>query len=115
MLGIFAIAALLWTGARATDDAAAPEGRAGFDDCGLLIQGITCPLFQSDHFGTLFVGFDLQGFQIGDRVRVTGIPDPGCITVCLEGNGCVLDAVITACGPTPVQESDWGRVKARYR
>jgi len=91
------------------------DGRATFDDCGTLIQGIECPLFDSDNFGVYFIGFDLGGFTIGERVHVIGVLVPDCVTICMEGDGCVFDNTISDCDAVGVDGQSWSMIKARYR
>jgi hypothetical protein len=85
-----------------------------FSDCGVLIQGIECPLFESDHFGTYFVGFDLGDYGIGDRLRVAGTLDPHCTSFCMEGDGCILEPTFSPCEPVPVLQDSWGAIKTRF-
>ena len=85
-----------------------------FNGCGTLVPGVTCPLlFQADG-GGLFVLKSYGGFNIGDYVRVVGTLDPFCVTVCMEGNGCIIDNTISSCG-SPVKQTTWGKIKALYR
>jgi hypothetical protein len=74
------------------------EGPGPFAGCGELVQGVECVLFQSD-FGGLFLLENLDGFDVGDRVFVAGILDPDCVTICLEGDGCIFENVILSCAP----------------
>ena len=67
-----------------------------FDDCGTLVEGAECVLFQSDS-GGLYLVSERGGFLIGDRVRVTGDLDTSCVSACLEGQGCIQDNQITDC------------------
>jgi hypothetical protein len=67
-----------------------------FHDCGYLVQGVECVLFQADG-GGLYVLDDYGNFDVGDYVRVTGYEDPDCITICQQGDGCILDTVIRSC------------------
>ena len=84
-----------------------------FDGCGTLVAGAECPLFQADN-GGLFLVENLGGFNLGDYVRVVGTLDLGCITVCLQGNGCIRSNTISLCSTTPVAHTTWGKVKALY-
>lgn len=66
-----------------------------FDECGTLVQGIECILFQS---GSGTYALDTIGtFQVGDQVRVQGIHDPTCTTFCQQGNGCIHNNTIEFC------------------
>jgi hypothetical protein len=67
-----------------------------FEDCGELVQGVECVLFQADD-GGLYLLENLDGFGVGDRVFVTGTLDPDCFTICLEGDGCIFENTIELC------------------
>lgn len=74
------------------------------DFCGQIVRGVECALFQADG-GERYVLDDPGNFSIGDRVRVRGERDQGCVSICLEGDGCIsvagityCDGEITACG-----------------
>jgi hypothetical protein len=67
-----------------------------FEGCGTLVQGVECVLFQADA-GGLYLLENLDGFGVGDRVFVTGVVDPDCVTICLEGDGCIFGNTIEAC------------------
>ena len=58
------------------------------DGCGVLVQGVKCVLFQSDA-GGLCVLSNLGNFGVGDRVRVRGVLNPDCSTICMQANGCI--------------------------
>ena len=60
------------------------------------MQGTECVLFQADS-GGLFLLENLGGFGVGDRVLVTGLLDPDCFTICLQGDGCVFENTIEDC------------------
>lgn len=66
-----------------------------FDECGKLVQGVECVLFQGQ--SGLYVLDNLGSFVVGDDVRVKGTLDPGCATFCLQGNGCVQNNTIELC------------------
>jgi len=82
-----------------------------FDGCGLLVQGVECVLFQADppaeraSAGGLYVLDNLGSFQVGDYVRVRGVLNPDCVTICMQGDGCIKHTVISAC-PRGDFESD---------
>ncbi len=80
---------------------------ADFDDCGTLVQGVECILFDSDHFGRYQV-WPLGNFGVGDRVRVTGRLDLTCTTFCMQG-GCIENATVVACPQIPTL-SEWGLI-----
>lgn len=67
---------------------------ANFEDTGVLVQGVECVLFDADH-GGLYVLDNYGGFSVGDRVWVSGILDPQCVTICMQGDGCIRYNVIT--------------------
>jgi len=71
---------------------------SSFEDCGTLIQGVECVLFDSDNFG-LYKLTNLDGFSVGDRVLVKGQLNPTCNTVCLQGDGCIENNTIEVCTP----------------
>ncbi len=67
-----------------------------FDGCGVLVQGVECVLFEPDT-GGLYVLDNIEHFQVGDHVRVHGVLNPDCITICMQGNGCIEKNTISAC------------------
>ncbi len=68
-----------------------------FSECGVLVAGVECILFQADSGGVFLVG-NLGGFVVGDRVHVTGCATHFCVSICMQGNGCIADNVIGPCG-----------------
>ena len=88
---------------------ASPVRAGDFGDCGLLIQEVECVLFQADS-GGLYVLDNYGGLGVGDRVRVTGTLDPGCITSCQQGNGCIHDNTIGSCDGEIPTVSQWGLI-----
>ncbi|MFQ5668377.1 MAG: hypothetical protein ACE5I7_18370 [Candidatus Binatia bacterium] len=72
--------------------------------CGELVQGLTCVFLQSDgpdpSSGDLFLLSDRGTFQVGDRVCVTGVPNPECVTVCQQGETC-FDVMTIEAAPVP--------------
>jgi hypothetical protein len=64
-----------------------------FEGCGVLVQGVECVLFQADA-GGLYVLDDTGHFEVGDRLWVCGVLDPYCITICMQGDGCIEHEVI---------------------
>jgi hypothetical protein len=75
---------------------ACAAGQDCVTECGELVQGVACVLFLADS-GGLYLLEDLGSFGVGDRVEVTGCLDPGCFTICLEGDGCIFQNTINAC------------------
>jgi hypothetical protein len=67
-------------------------------ECGELVQGVECVLFQADS-GGLFLLENLDGFNVGDVVEVSGCLDPDCFNICLQGDGCIFQNTITECVP----------------
>jgi hypothetical protein len=78
----------------------AGPARAQYDMCGTLEQGVTCPVLFRDDQNALWLLQTHGTFQIGDRVHVTGVANPGCITFCQQGNGCINNNTIGPCDPT---------------
>lgn len=89
-----------------------PPPPTPFADCGTLIQGVECWLFDSDNFGVYVVeglighgggpvvplsGGGDDGFQPGDRIYVEGLLDPFCLTFCQQGDGCISSPTVTKC------------------
>jgi hypothetical protein len=79
----------------------APKAAAqNFDGCGTITPGVTCPkLFQPDAGGLYVLVYDLTPYQVGDRLHVVGTIDPGCITICQQGNGCINPTLVEDCSP----------------
>ncbi len=69
-----------------------------FDDCGVLVKGVECVLFQADT-GGLYILDNLEHFQLGNHVRVRGVLNPNCATICMQGDGCIEQNTISACPP----------------
>jgi len=67
-----------------------------FDGCGVLVQGVECVLFQADAGGLYFLA-NTGNFNVGDHVRVRGLLNPDCVTICMQGNGCIEQNTISAC------------------
>lgn len=67
-----------------------------FDGCGVLVQGVECVLFKAD-IGGLYVLDNMGNFNVGDYVRVRGLMNPYCITICMQGNGCIEQNTISVC------------------
>jgi hypothetical protein len=66
-----------------------------FAECGRLIQGADCVLFQADSGGSYLLD-NLAGFAVGDRVRVVGTLDADCFSACLPTSGCIHDNTLSA-------------------
>jgi predicted outer membrane repeat protein len=69
-----------------------------FNQCGVLVQGVECVLFQADTDG-LYVLDNIGDFQVGDRVRVRGIVSL-CMSICMQGDGCIKYTIISLCDET---------------
>jgi hypothetical protein len=95
------------------DNTISDECEIDFADCGWLIQGVECVLFDSDTYG-LYELEDYAEYGVGDRVYVTGIRDPYCISSCMQGDGCIVENTISGEG-TPTEEETWGQIKSYYR
>ena len=67
-----------------------------FDGCGVLVQGVECVLFEPDTGGLYFLT-NTGNFNVGDHVRVRGLMNPDCVTICMQGNGCIEQNTISAC------------------
>ena len=67
------------------------------DNCGKLIAGAECPLFQADGALGTYVLDQYGGFTVGARVRVSGQIRTDCISTCMQGNGCIHVTQISAC------------------
>lgn len=76
------------------------SGGACFAECGRLVQGVECVLFQADAGGTYTVA-NLGAYGVGDRVYIRGALDPTCITFCSPTGGCVHDNTIGRCCDCP--------------
>lgn len=84
---------LVLLGAQAT-------AQASFDGCGTLVPGVTCTkLFQPDAGGLYVLGTDLTPYSLGDHLHVVGTIDPSCITLCMQGNGCINPSLVESCSP----------------
>ena len=65
-----------------------------FQDRGSLISGVECVLFQADS-GGVYVLDNYGDFSVGDRVQVRGTLEPSCLTICMQGDGCILNNTIS--------------------
>ncbi len=79
--------------------------QTNFDECGQLVQGVECVLFRASADGRRYVMDDRGEFNVGDRVRIRGIVQSDCVSICQEGSGCIevaaigyCDGEISACG-----------------
>jgi hypothetical protein len=68
-----------------------------YDDCGQLVQGVTCPILFFDSQGRHWLLSNTGGNPVGSTVRVQGLADPNCITICQQG-GCIAVTQIGPCG-----------------
>jgi hypothetical protein len=75
------------------------QAQIPFDDCGYMIQGVTCPLLFEDTNGHDWILDMTGGFQLGAYVHVVGTATIGCISTCQQGSGCIAVANISPCGP----------------
>jgi len=69
------------------------------DDCGIIYEGVEagCVLIRLDHYGNWLIAGDLGPYDVGDRVRVSGMLDPDCFSICMEGDGCIYIESIGPC------------------
>lgn len=80
-------------------------GQRAFDECGTLVRGAECVLFEGA--GGKYYVPELGDFQVGDAVRAVGTLDPSCVTICRDADGCLLggalyDPAVFPCGqPLP--------------
>jgi hypothetical protein len=83
-------------------DSIIPPPPPPFADCGMLVQGTDCVLFQPMSMGdTLFLLQDYGPFQPGDSVFVAGTVGPVDDTACVEAMAFVWNDVIDTCGAPP--------------
>ncbi len=88
----FAIFVALGLASRAAAQAD-PNGAAqSIDACGVLSRSGNCVVFEGAG-GTWYIP-DTGNFEVGDAVRVTGLADPGCVTICTLADGCIRGAVV---------------------
>lgn len=66
-----------------------------FRDCGTIVQGLNCTFFSAQS-GGLYLLDDFGGFQVNDVVYVEGFLE-SCVSVCLQGNGCIRENTIGPC------------------
>lgn len=95
-IGIAVVATLLVWWAAAQNSVATSGGGGDFDGCGTLFEGVECLLFDADSAGVYLLE-NYGHFRDGDRVHVAGWLDPFCITICMQGNGCIHDNTICPC------------------
>jgi Kazal-type serine protease inhibitor domain len=74
-----------------------PSGSACTTQCGLIVPGEGCLLFESDP-GGLYILENTGGFTVGDYVSVTGCLVPDCVTTCMQGSECIVNNTIEVCG-----------------
>lgn len=90
------VSGLAWLPALLLASTAAAQEPDDFDQCGALIQGVECVLFQADD-ESLWVLDERGNFEVGDRVRVIGAADENCVSICQQGDGCITVASIEHC------------------
>lgn len=74
----------------------------GFNQCGTVEAGVTCPrLFRADDQSLWLLDVSLAAYSIGDRLRVQGTADPFCFNLCQQGNGCISGSTLFPCGLLP--------------
>jgi hypothetical protein len=77
------------------------QAQVPYNECGTLIQGVTCPVLLSDTNGRLWLLDNTGGFPLGTNVQVQGLADPFCSSICQQGNGCIMVNNIFLCGGVP--------------
>ncbi len=77
-------------------DALSLNATEHFSECGFLVRGVECVLFEADS-GKRYTLADLGGFAPGDRVRVEGFLVSPCATFCGQGEGCILGRAVARC------------------
>lgn len=65
---------------------------------GVLVQGVECVLLQTDD-GHLYVLENYGNMKINTRVWVEGVLDPDCVSICQQGDGCIMDNIIFSLEP----------------
>ncbi len=78
-----------------------PASAQSVDDCGELIAGVECTLLRLDD-GRVFIPSSTDGFDVGDRVRVTGTVESDCVSICQQGDGCLDVDSISVCTTRPI-------------
>ena len=89
------------------------QDKQPFESSGVLASGVECILFRAD-VGGIYLLENYGEFEVGDRVRVKGVLDQSCFTICMEGNGCIRSNSISPSQVMPVEATTWSRVKALY-
>jgi hypothetical protein len=93
----------------AASTVASQEHGDPFEDCGTIVQGVECWLFDSDNFG-LYELTNFGGFNLGDRVLVRGVIDMYCGSFCMQGDACIADFTIEVCPDDIPTLSEWGMI-----
>ncbi len=98
-IAILPILALASAAAAQTD----PNAPQLIDECGTLVEGNGCVLFEGAGGRFVVVGSGSSRFQFGDAVRVVGTVDPKCVTICPDADGCIrgaelYDPAVLPCG-----------------
>jgi len=112
MLQRFMCATIL-VGALCIATSGGAQDKHSFESSGVLVSGVECILFRAD-VGGVYLLEDYGDFGVGDRVRVKGVLDQACFTICMEGNGCIRSNSISPSQVMPVEATTWSRVKALY-
>jgi hypothetical protein len=68
-----------------------------YNNCGTLVQGAECVIFAEAGTGREFILSNLDTFQVGDRVRVHGMLQTDCASLCGQGEGCIRFNTIAPC------------------
>ena len=70
--------------------------------------------YRVNFVGGMYLLENYGDFEVGDRVRVKGVLDQACFTICMEGNGCIRSNSISPSQVMPIEAATWSRVKALY-
>jgi hypothetical protein len=90
---------LAWGGVCVPD---CPDGHWCLSECGQLVEGTECILFQAS--SGRFLVTTIGDFDVGDFVFITGCVNPlamrqgtRCLDFCMEGDGCLTVISIESC------------------
>ncbi len=80
--------------------------------CGVLVFGVECVFLETETGGLVELS-NLGSFVIGDTVFVFGTWDPHCISICMQGGGCLRGNSISRCAlPERDYRGTWDWVAA---
>lgn len=87
---------------------AASAAAQPINECGTFMRRPTCLLFQADS-GPLWMMMGVGTVEDGSRARIQGELTTSCVSGCPLSQGCVLNALIFPCPPTPTCRADFNR------